>query len=390
MVAEPELLKRVHGLLRQQKALAAFGTFAFRQTTLQPVLDEAARVCAAGLGVRFSKICEYRPSERDLLIVAGCGWKEGVVGVELSVADETSPQGRAFKTGEPQICPNLASATYTLPAFYLDHDIVSTVDVIVAAKDGPPYGILEVDSQEAMEFDEHDIEFLKGFANVLAEAVATMTRAETLRTTLGRMAELVEEKEILSLELKHRVRNSLHLVYALLTMELAGGHHGASTEAFRAIARRVMGLAEVFDHLLGTGLTRTINFGDYVAALCENLPALYQAHNIKLTCSVEPVLFELDKATSLGIVVTELVSNAYLHAFSEAGGEIAVALAVVSGRAVLSIGDNGSGFIQAETKRRGVGLVRRLVKQVGGTLSLQSDKGSTWTIDLPVEPVLAA
>jgi two-component sensor histidine kinase len=381
----------VDRLLKQQKALATFGNFAFRQVTLQPVLDEAARICAACLDVSFSKICQYRPTEGDLLIVAGNGWSEGVVGGGISVANETSPQGRAFKTGEPQICPNLGEAkSYTLPAFYHEHKIVSTVDVIVAAKEGPPFGILEVDSQEAKEFDEHDIDFLTGFANVLAEAVATTTRAESLRTTLVRMAELVEEKEILSQELKHRVRNSLHLVYALLTSELNHPHDEQSTTAFRSIATRVMGLAEVFDHLLGTGMTRTINFGDYVAALCQNLPALYKDPHIQLTCTVEPVLLELDKATALGIVVTELVSNAYLHAFSGSAGKIDVTLTVVADQASLLIGDNGVGFTEVETKRRGIGLVKRLVRQVGGTLRRPEKQGSTWLIDLPIIPSLAA
>ena len=101
------------------------------------------------------------------------------------------------------------------------------------------------------------------------------------------MEELIEEKEILSQELKHRVRNSLHLVYGLLTAELDGDHNEASIIAFRSIALRVMGLAQVFDHLLGIGMNKVINLCDYIAALCENLPELYREDNIKLVCSVE-------------------------------------------------------------------------------------------------------
>lgn len=393
---EPKIstTEQVEKILRRERALAMFGTFAFQEPDLKKILDEAARVCAQSLDVPFSKICRFQKDENDLLVVAGVGWKPGVVGFGISMADETSPQGRAFTTGKPQLCPNIHEAnTYTLPAFYSEHHILSTVDVIVAAKAGPPFGVLEVDSQMNDAFDEHDIDFLTGFANILAEAVVTSARAEDLRQTIVRMEELIDEKETLSQELKHRVRNSLHLVYGLLTTELDGDHDKASIMAFRSIALRVMGLAQVFDHLLGVGMNKVINFGEYVSALCENLPELYRENNINLTCAAEPVRFDLDEATSLGIIITELVNNAYLHAFPGGVGEISVVLRVMSGQVLLSVGDNGVGFVEVETKRRGMGLVRRLVQQVGGTLSLRSDHGSEWTIALTVgqeSPLMAA
>jgi two-component sensor histidine kinase len=376
--------ERVAMLLRREKALATFGTFAFREAALQPILDEAARVCADCLDVPFSKICKYQPNQNDLLVVAGYGWNPGVVGSAISLADESSPQGRAFTTGRPQLCANIAEEnSYKLPPFYPVHRILSTVDVLVAAKNGPPFGVLEVDSQVSDAFDEHDIDFLTGFANVLAEAVVTGARSEELRQTIIRMEELIEEKETLSQELKHRVRNSLHLVYGMLTSQLDGDHDAATMAAFRSIALRVMGLAQVFDHLLGVGMSRVINFGDYVSALCNNLPDLYGEENVRLTCAAESFEVDLDEATALGIVITELVNNSYLHAFPSGVGEISVSLQVASGRASLLIADDGVGFVEVETKRRGMGLVRRLVQQVGGTLTREVGPGSKWMIVLP-------
>jgi two-component sensor histidine kinase len=377
-------------LLRRERSLAEFGTFAFRETDLQVILEEAARVCAESLNVPFSKICRFRTSEDDLLVVAGHGWKPGVVGFAISVANESSPQGRAFSTGKPQLCPNIDEAnTFDLPAFYADHNILSTVDVIVAAKSGAPFGVLEVDSPDSDAFREHDIDFLTGFANILAEAVVTAARAADLRQTIIRMQELVEEKDILAQELKHRVRNSLHLVYGLLSAELDGVHSEASIAAFRSIALRVMGLAEVFDHLLGIGMNKVINLGEYITGLCETLPELYSGTNVTLTSAVEPILLDLDDATTVGIVLTELINNAYLHAFPDGVGEISVVLRSDLGGALLSISDNGIGFEEIETKRRGMALVRRLLDQLGATLSLHSDHGgSSWSITLPIPAVV--
>ena len=77
-------MRTIEKLLREQAALAKFGSFAFREGDLGKVLTEAARVCAESLGVPYAKICRYRAAENDLLIEAGYGWSEGVIGCVVS------------------------------------------------------------------------------------------------------------------------------------------------------------------------------------------------------------------------------------------------------------------------------------------------------------------
>ena len=187
---------KVQKLLRQQAAIASFGSFALRQRDLSKILTEAVRVCAEGLNVPFSKVCQYRAEQNDLLIVAGYGWKDGVVGHVVSRADMSSPQGRAFTTGEPSICDDLQTSPYSdLPPFYAAHGIVSIIDVIIKGTDEQPYGILEIDNNRQHDYDQHDINFLTGFANVLAEAVSTASRGAALQVTVDIMKALVEEKD---------------------------------------------------------------------------------------------------------------------------------------------------------------------------------------------------
>jgi signal transduction histidine kinase/CheY-like chemotaxis protein len=187
---------QVQKLLRQQTAIAHFGSFALRERDLMKILTEAVRVCAEGLNVSFSKVCRYRAEEDDLLIVAGHGWQDGVVGHVACRADTSSPQGRAFSTGRPSICDDLQKDTgFDLPPFYAAHGIVSTIDVIIKGDDDQPYGVLEIDSDQQHDYDQHDIDFLTGFANVLAEAVSTVSRDAALHITLDRMKALVGEKD---------------------------------------------------------------------------------------------------------------------------------------------------------------------------------------------------
>jgi len=392
---------QVRKLLRQQSAIASFGSFALRQSDLIKVLTEAARVCAEGLSVPFCKVCRYRPDENDLLIEAGFGWHKGVVGHVISRADESSPQGRAFITGKPSICNDLRDdSEFILPPFYAEHGIISTIDVLIKGGSDRPYGVLEIDNNQQHDYDEQDVDFLTGFANVLAEAVDTSERTNVLEETIGRMKDLVEEKDrlldqkqILAEELQHRVRNNLQLVHGMLTRKLDEAADPDGQKSLRAIARRVSTLAQVYDQLLGAEMTRTLNFGNYVKALCDNLSEVQALPDgkVTLTCDSELVYLDLDAATALGIVVAELVTNSYDHAFPGGKGSIRVAIraSVDDERmAIMTIADDGRGFVaESNSRRHGLGLVRRLVEQVRGVVKLDSDDGAVWTIDFPIAAI---
>jgi two-component sensor histidine kinase len=396
---------QVRKLLRQQSAVAQFGSFALRESDLLKVLTEAARVCAECLSVPFSKVCRYRETDNDLLIEAGHGWHAGVVGNVVSRADPTSPQGRAFVTGKPSICNDLRDDNdFELPPFYAEHGIVSTIDVVIKGSDDQPYGVLEIDNNEQHDYDQHDVDFLTGFANVLAEAVATSVRTGILQSTIDRMKVLVEEKDrlleqkkVLAEELQHRVRNNLQLVYGMLSKQLDDTPDKAGQRGIKAISRRVSTLAKVYDHLLGNEMTRTTDFGGYVKSLCLNLAEIQAAPDgsVTLTCDSDAIVLDLDVVTALGIVVAEVVTNSYDHAFPGGKrGSIIVSVRRADGDAdvaTLTISDDGTGFLaKAENKRHGLGLVRRLVEQVRGSAVINSDRGTVWTIKIPLEGVAIA
>jgi two-component sensor histidine kinase/DNA-binding response OmpR family regulator len=397
-------------LLRQQAAFAKFGGYALDNNDLDAVLNEAARVCAESLDVPFSKVCRFRSGENDLLVEAGVGWKPGVVGHVVSRADRTSPQGRAFVTGSPVVCSDLAGdSTYILPPFYAEHCIVSTLDVVIRNKDGQPWGVLEIDNPKRHIYDEHDINFVTGLANVLAEAVNSFKRNEVFHAALHMTREMVadrdrlltsqarllSEKNILAQELQHRVRNNLQLVYGMLNKHLQSPDEGNVTADIAAIARRVLILARVYDHLLGTGLARTIDFGGYLTSLCDTFRDLERAANrdVELMCHCKPLMLDLDTATALGLVVAELISNSYLHAFPVGWGTIEVSLLEgTSGEtAEIQFTDNGVGFIDpVDNKRHGIGLVRRLMQQIDGSAEHHSKTGTAWTLKFPLPVVTPA
>ncbi len=374
--------RQVERLLRQQAALARFGSFAFGEPSLQAILSEAARICAECLDVPFSKICRHRSDHDDLLIVAGFGWQADIVGHVVSQADETSTQGRAFVTGEPVILENTATNnSYRLPPFYAQHGVVSTVDVLIKGTSGP-FGVLEADSTVQRSFDTHDINFLTGFANVVAEAAGTAERTASLRAALAELQKLTEENSTLAAELQHRVRNNLQLVYGMLVRQVEASEDSGK-EGIRAIARRVMTLSRIYDHLLGHGLVQTIDFGAYLGSLCTSLSDFQEKgpFEVKLICDAGAMALPLDLVTALGIIVTEITSNAYLHAFKSGPGTIRASLVRNGDNGNLTISDDGAGFAaQDHSKRHGVGLIRRLMEQENGSAELITYPGTTWKL----------
>ncbi len=157
----------------------------------------------------------------------------------------------------------------------------------------------------------------------------------------------------------------------------------------RAITRRVISLANIYDHLLGHGLVQSIDFGAYLESLCRSLQDFQEKGEFEITliCDAEPMALELDLVTALGIIVTEITSNSYLHAFPAGPGTIRVILMQKESTGILTISDDGVGFVQQqESKRHGVGLIKRLMEQAQGKAELKSDHGTIWTLVFPMSP----
>jgi two-component sensor histidine kinase len=155
-----------------------------------------------------------------------------------------------------------------------------------------------------------------------------------------------------------------------------------------SISRQVVTLTHIYDSLLGIGLTSTIDLSKYLRELCSSLPKLQDGRtgNVDLECHVESMMVPLDSATALGMAVAELVTNGYRHAFpDDREGTIVVTAIADDSNAILMIRDDGVGFdTTAATSRRGLGLVRQLVEQIGGTVCVRSEVGTLWTLIFPL------
>jgi signal transduction histidine kinase/CheY-like chemotaxis protein len=167
--------------LRQQALLAELGRRALSEMALDALLEEAARLTALGMSTEFCKVMEYLPAENRLLVRAGAGWEPGVVGVATLGADLESPAGYALHTGKPVVCNNLTTEErFRTPELLRSHGMQRAVNVILVGE-GKPFGILEADSRHDGTFNEHDIDFLQGVANLVGMAIERLRAHDALR-----------------------------------------------------------------------------------------------------------------------------------------------------------------------------------------------------------------
>jgi hypothetical protein len=117
--------------IRQQEILAKLGVLALQGVQFVDLLNHTARLTADGLQAEYCKVMEYLPGENRLLVRAGVGWDEGVVGHASVGADLASPAGFALRTGKPVISNHLENEKrFRTPELLVEHGIRRAMNVI--------------------------------------------------------------------------------------------------------------------------------------------------------------------------------------------------------------------------------------------------------------------
>jgi two-component sensor histidine kinase/CheY-like chemotaxis protein len=199
----------------------------------------------------------------------------------------------------------------------------------------------------------------------------------------------LQQKELLFRELNHRVKNNLQLISSLLSIQSRRITDPAAREEFRTAQQRVRAIASLHARLYQSadGID-SVEMHHYLRELVDQLRALLLAErrDVDLKFDCDEFTVNVDRATSIGLIVNELVSNAAKHAFATGGGTIAVALRVESGTCILRVTDDGNGK-SAGDQDPGVGLklVGLFAAQLDGTVAEESDRGLRVTVRFPLQ-----
>ncbi len=371
--------------IRQQEILAELGVLALQGTQLEDLLNYTVRLTAEGLEAEFCKVLEYLPGQNEFLVRAGVGWDAGVVGSARVGADLESPAGFALRTGKPVISNHLENEErFRTPTLFKQHNIHRAMNVILQG-DGVAFGVLEVDARSEGDFAENDISFIQGAANILGMAIERERRESRLNAAVAR-------QKILLKEINHRVKNSLQIVSSMLTLQIGSDANTEIQQRLMEASSRISAVARVHDRLYKSDEFEVVELGGYLRELCDDLNGAISGCSVEVAAA-DGIRVATDRAISLGLITSELITNAVKHAYPEqANGKIHVRLARRdAGHIELSVSDDGVGMprnIDArEAESLGMRIVRAFARQLNAEFSVCERKpGSGFLIVMPLDP----
>lgn len=229
------------------------------------------------------------------------------------------------------------------------------------------------------------LEFRRLEDNFNAMANSLETHETELQQRNARLKDLIDEKEMLVREMNHRIKNSLQLVSSVIGLQQQGVSDPDAKARLVDARARVAAVAKVHERLYGGARLDVVDAGRYLKELCDELGRtmeLPDGRSPTLSVRVVDVHLSPDKMIPIGMITTELVTNAIKHsAGHSAKAAVEVILEPVDDQLKLSIIDNGPGFPKDAKPDQSGGLGMRvataLASQLGSKLEIGRADGLT-------------
>ena len=217
-------------------------------------------------------------------------------------------------------------------------------------------------------------------------------RNHALRKAFAELEAAMAEKTLLLKEIHHRVKNNLAVVCSLLSMKAGASESREVQEALEESQQRVRSIALVHEFLYASDNMDRINFSDFVERVVQELASVFTKEPGRPTVRVEaePVEVEITQAIPCGLILNELVTNAFKYAFPEGKtGQLVVSFRDVgSGYFELSVEDNGIGCtadaMATKPASLGMTIMHTLTQQLCGTLTQEPARGTRFVLRFPV------
>ena len=213
---------------------------------------------------------------------------------------------------------------------------------------------------------------------------------QDLEDALNKFRFRAEGCELKFKEIHHRVKNNLNAITSFLSLKALCIDDKRCLQALREVSARVYSIADIHDRLCYSKDLESICCQEYFKSLKKSLERAYLVtESVRLSMDAEDLELDTEKILSIGIIVTELVSNALKHAFPKGtSGEIKINIRSADDTVVLTVKDNGIGFpegldFRKTTEGMGLEIIRGLVRQWQGNMEVETTPRTAFKITLP-------
>lgn len=189
--------------------------------------------------------------------------------------------------------------------------------------------------------------------------------------------------EVLMKEIHHRVKNNLQVVSSLLDLQSHSITDSQAHEAVKEGKNRVQSMALIHQNLYSEGNIKGIKLKEYVTNLLQTLCDSYNISNdkVKINANIDNLNLDVDTMIPLGLVLNELVSNAFKYAFNKnQHGELNILLKEQANQLHLMVSDNGGGFpigMDVKTSKSfGLKMIRAFAQKLKATLDIYNNDGA--------------
>lgn len=215
--------------------------------------------------------------------------------------------------------------------------------------------------------------FFELLAAILWQAIGSAGLKQAKQAAQAEAEAARHRAELLLREVNHRVANSLTLVVSMAHLQAGSMPMGEAREVMEDFATRVYAIAQVHKRLYTSQDISTVDLESYLAPLVRDLhqsvSSKYAITHITFEC--DPVSVNIDRAISIGVIMSELITNAGKYAYpGKRSGEVRVRVTAQNGRATLAVEDDGVGLTDEAPKGTGLGsqMVTALAGSLEGTL----------------------
>jgi two-component sensor histidine kinase len=215
-----------------------------------------------------------------------------------------------------------------------------------------------------------------------------------LKKSHDHLEELVAEKETLLREIHHRVKNNLQLISGLLDMIRMSSSDESTNSILSDIMLKIQTMSQIHTRLYESKRIGKINITDQCRDQVTALSDIFSHEGHEISCRIHPgeIFLPVDQALPCALVVNEILTNAYKHAFKgRKKGTIEITALQANGQIRVTISDNGIGlpdnFDIGHSNSIGITLIRTIVQhQLKGSIVFRSLKGTQTSMEFPVIP----